>query len=228
MTNVFDPCLRVSRAEFLAGSGVDDNVQFTESLVEAFVAEYSRVGDVVLDPFAGYGTTAVVATRMGRRAIAVELLPERAALIRERVGRDAQVVTGDARSLAAIVAGPIDLCLTSPPYMSASNHPENPLTGYLTNDGDYRTYLDELEAVAVQIIGMLRPGGHLVLNVADVDNSGAVTPLARDVSERVARHAELVREIGICWDQQPDGVVNDRCLVFRPPGTPRHISDPPD
>ena len=221
MTNVFDPCLRVSRAEFLAGSGVDDNVQFTESLVEAFVAEYSRVDDVVLDPFAGYGTTAVVATRMGRRAIAVELLPERAALIRERVGHDAQVVTGDARSLAAIVAGPIDLCLTSPPYMAASNHPENPLTGYLTNDGDYRTYLDELEAVTVQIIGMLQPRGHLVLNVADVDNGGAITPLARDVSQRVARHAELVREVGICWDQQPDGVVNDRCLVFRPPSPRR-------
>ena len=221
MSTIFDPCLRVSRAEFLAGSGVDDNVQFTESLVEAFVAEYSHVGDVVLDPFAGYGTTAVVATRMGRRAIAVELLPERAALIRERVGRDAQVVTGDARSLATIVAGPIDLCLTSPPYMAAADHPENPLTGYLTNDGDYQTYLDEIEAVAVQIIGMLRRGGHLVLNIADVDNGGVVTPLARDVSERVARHAELVREIGICWDQQPDGVVNDRCLVFRPSSRPR-------
>ena len=221
MTNVLDPCLRVSRTEFLAGSGVDDNVQFTESLVEAFVAEYSRVDDVVLDPFAGYGTTAVVATRMGRRAIAVELLPERAALIRERVGHDAEVVTGDARSLAAMVAGPIDLCLTSPPYMAASNHPENPLTGYLTNDGDYRTYLDELEAVTVQIIGMLQPRGHLVLNVADVDNGGAITPLARDVSQRVARHAELVREVGICWDQQPDGVVNDRCLVFRPPSPRR-------
>ena len=221
MTNAFDPCLRVSRTEFLVGSGVDDNVQFTESLVEAFVAEYSRVDDMVLDPFAGYGTTAVVATRMGRRAIAVELLPERAALIRERVGPDAQVVTGDARSLAAIVAGPIDLCLTSPPYMAATNHPENPLSGYTTNDGDYRTYLDELEAVVVQIIGMLRSRGHLVLNVADVDNGGVITPLARDVSARVARHAELVREIGICWDQQPDGVVNDRCLVFRPPSSPR-------
>ena len=74
-----------------------------------------------------------------------------------------------------------------------------------------------LEGVAVQIIGLLRPGGHLVLNVADVENDGDITPMARDVAERVARHAELVREITICWDQQPDGVVNDRCLVFSSP-----------
>jgi DNA modification methylase len=194
-----------------------DDVRFTESLVEAVLAEYSREGDVVLDPFAGYGATAVVASRMGRHAIAVELLTERAELIRERAGPGAQVIAGDARSLAAMVPGPIDLCLTSPPYMAASGHPENPMTGYRSNDGDYGTYLDELEAVAVQIVGLLRPGGHLVMNVADMESGGVITPLARDVSERVARHAELVREIRICWDEPPAGIVDDRCLVFRAP-----------
>jgi DNA modification methylase len=211
-----DPCLHVSRAELHdeAPPGAVDEVRFTESLVEAVLAEYSREGDIVLDPFAGYGTTAVVAARMGRMAIAVELLPERAELIRERVGLGAQVITGDARSLAAIVAGPIDLCLTSPPYMAAAGHPENPLTGYRSNDGDYRTYLDELEEVTVQIVGLLRPGGHLVINVADIESGGVVTPLSRDVSERVARHAELVREIHICWDEPPTGILDDRCMVF--------------
>jgi DNA modification methylase len=193
---------------------VVEDVRFSESLVEAVLAEYSREGDVVLDPFAGYGTTAVVAARMGRHAVAVEILPGRAELIRERVGPGARVITGDARSLAAIVAGPIDLCLTSPPYMAASGHPENPLTGYQTNDGDYATYLDELEAVVIQIVGLLRPGGHLVMNVADIETEGAITPLARDVSERVIRHANPLREIPICWDEPPSGIVDDRCLVF--------------
>lgn len=214
-----EPCLHVSRAELLADPlpGVAEDVRFPESLVEAVLAEYSREGDVVLDPFAGYGTTAVVASRMGRHAIAVELLTERADLIRERAGPGVQVIAGDARSLAAIVAGPIDLCLTSPPYMAASGHPENPMTGYQSNDGDYGTYLDELESVAVQIVGLLRPGGHLVINVADIENGRAFTPLARDVSERVARHAELVREIRLCWDERPAGIVDDRCVVFRAP-----------
>jgi DNA modification methylase len=95
---------------------------------------------VVLDPFAGFGTTPWVATRMGRRAVAVELLDERAAFIRQRLHGGAEIITGDARQLGSLVGGPVDLCLTSPPYMTANGHPQNPLTGYMTADGDYHTY----------------------------------------------------------------------------------------
>jgi hypothetical protein len=48
-------------------------VQFTERLAERVITQFSAVGDTVLDPFAAFGTTAVVAVRLGRRAIAVEL-----------------------------------------------------------------------------------------------------------------------------------------------------------
>ncbi len=46
-----------------------------------------RVPAVVLDPFAGSGTTAAVAARLGRRAVAVELNPRYLTLIRERVSK---------------------------------------------------------------------------------------------------------------------------------------------
>ena len=71
------------------------------------IEAYSRPGDVVLDPFAGYGTTAVVAARLGRRPIAIELLPRRAARIRRRLRGVGTVITGDARSLATLVRGPV-------------------------------------------------------------------------------------------------------------------------
>ena len=45
----------------------------------------SRRGDVVLDPFAGAGTTALVAVGNGRRAIGCELNPEYADLARNRI-----------------------------------------------------------------------------------------------------------------------------------------------
>jgi modification methylase len=44
--------------------------------------EYS---DVVLDPFAGSGTTLAVAARLGRHAIGCELNPEYAAIAERRV-----------------------------------------------------------------------------------------------------------------------------------------------
>lgn len=46
-------------------------------------------GGLVLDPFAGAGTTGVVAIRCGRRFLGIELVPEYAELARERIRADA-------------------------------------------------------------------------------------------------------------------------------------------
>ena len=81
--------------------GATEDVHFTESLAAAVIEEYSQPGDVVLDPFAGFGTTPWVATRMRRRAVTVELLEERASFIRQRLHGGAEVITGDARQLGA-------------------------------------------------------------------------------------------------------------------------------
>lgn len=49
---------------------------FPESLVEPCILAGSRVGDTVLDPFAGSGTALWVAKRLGRKAVGYELKRE--------------------------------------------------------------------------------------------------------------------------------------------------------
>ncbi|MEU8425050.1 class I SAM-dependent methyltransferase [Micromonospora sp. NPDC048835] len=198
-------------------AGSDHDVHFTESLVEDIVAEYSSPSDVVLDPFAGYGTTLVVAERMGRVAIGVEMLDSRAGFVRSRLANPAQVVTGDARRLKDLVQGPVDLCLTSPPYMTAVDHPQNPLNAYQTLDGDYGRYLDEMGDIFRQVADVLRPGGHVVINVANLATQAAITPLAWDMARTVSSHLTLRHEVFLCWDQQPAGISGDYCLVFQRP-----------
>src|SRR5688572_3790404 len=129
----------------------EDDVSYPESLVGMFLAEYTRVGDVVLDPFAGFGTTLVVAERMARRPIGVEILPDRVEFIRGLLADPAGIVMGDARRLRGLGLPDIDFCMTSPPYMNKVDHPQNPLTGYQTLDGNYERYIDELVGVFTDV-----------------------------------------------------------------------------
>lgn len=58
---------------------------FPEKLAETCILAGSHKGDVILDPFMGSGTTALIAKRLGRHFIGLELLPEYAAMTLNRV-----------------------------------------------------------------------------------------------------------------------------------------------
>ena len=154
-----DSCLHLGRTEpprVARPEAYGEDVHFSEALVETFVAELSKPGDVVLDPFLGFGTTVAVAERFGRRGVGCEILPERVDYVRG-LCPTATVIQGDARRLRTLLTDPVDLVITSPPYMTAVDHPENPLTGYRTTDGEYLTYLAELQDVFAQVAGSSRP-----------------------------------------------------------------------
>ena len=59
-------------------------------LLERIVAASSRPGDLVLDPYAGSGTTGVAAARLGRRWILVDRNPAAVAIARDRIAGVAQ------------------------------------------------------------------------------------------------------------------------------------------
>lgn len=62
---------------------------FPPKLIEPCILAGSKRGDTVLDPFGGAGTTGLVADRLGRDAILLELNPTYAAMASERIRSDA-------------------------------------------------------------------------------------------------------------------------------------------
>jgi modification methylase len=101
------------------------------ALARTAIATYSSVGELVLDPMCGTGTTLVEAVHLGREAIGVELEPRWAALAAANLTLARQegatgrglVTRGDARLLGRglldQLAGQVKLILTSPPYGSS-------------------------------------------------------------------------------------------------------------
>jgi DNA modification methylase len=199
--------------------GTSDEIHFTEALAASVIGHATRPGDLVLDPFAGYGTTVALAERMGRRAIGIEILPRHLQIARHRAGPGARLILGDAREVSRLVDEPVDLVLTSPPYMTATDHPQNPLTGYSTDDGDYAVYLGEIGAIFGQVAALLRPGGQVVVNVANViGRDGTVTPLASDMATVIDAHVPLLGVTTLQWDEPPTGLDGDYLLWFARPG----------
>ena len=58
---------------------------FPETLPDWFIRLFTEPGDLVLDPFAGSGSTLAAAHKLERRAIGLELNPKYCALMRERL-----------------------------------------------------------------------------------------------------------------------------------------------
>lgn len=59
--------------------------QMPEAVLERIIAVSSNPGDLVLDPFAGSGTTLATAKRLSRRYLGIELSPEYAEQVRQRL-----------------------------------------------------------------------------------------------------------------------------------------------
>ncbi|BCB83662.1 hypothetical protein Psuf_009750 [Phytohabitans suffuscus] len=175
------------------------------SIARYAIATYSRIGEWVLDPMAGIGTTVVEAMHLGRRGIGVEYEPRWAELaagnLRHAAAQGAtgsgQVFTGDSRRLPMLVPaqarGRVSLVITSPPYGSSTHgHVRTPgprrgrvrklhhLYGADTGNLAYQDH-DELAAGFTQILtgcaAVLRPGGHVVVTARPYRRHGELVDI---------------------------------------------------
>lgn len=198
----------------------EDEVRYPPAFVERFLTEFTDPGDVVLDPFAGFGTTLRVATGMDRVAYGVEYEQRRVEYIRNQGGHGDNLVNGDARDLDEIHLPPVDCCLTSPPWM-VEGMDTNPLQNY-TGGSNYDSYLDEMAEVFAGVADCLAPDGTVLVEATNFVHEGEVTTLAWDLADRVGERLHFEGEIVVEWTTvtgpEPDGPLGtgyDHSYVLR-------------
>ena len=200
--------------EALPAEFADDDVRYTPALVRTFLAEYTQPGQVVFDPFAGYGTTLRVAEEMGRRAYGLEYDRRRWDYARARLRDPDALMCGDARQLSSYGFPPINFSMTSPPYMNRDDS-DDPLTAYSVVGQGYAAYLADLRDIYRQLGALLSDDGHVVIEVANLKRDGSQTPLAWDVARAISEVLCFEGEVVIGW--QPSygyGYDHSYCLVF--------------
>ncbi|HEY7455684.1 MAG TPA: site-specific DNA-methyltransferase [Solirubrobacterales bacterium] len=189
----------------------DHPAVFPPEIPRRLIKMYSFVGETVLDPFAGTGTTAAVALDLERRAIAIEQNSGYSARIRR--GRSAairagelRVHTGDARALKQVDDASVGLIVTSPPYWNKADYGGN---GYNVGSVEgYAEFLREMRPAFDEALRVLQPGRKLAVVTANVNqytDRGLLTfPLAADFIQ-LGREAGFALVGEVIWNKDGTG-----------------------
>ena len=184
--------------------------KFPEAMAEEFIRFFTKPGEVVLDPFAGVGSTLAAAVELDRQGLGIEICERFREIGQEALeGADARLLLGDARNAVDLCRGlgceSVEYVLTSPPYWDMLRQSRGnvdsaqkarksaglrtaytDLTEDLGNEADYDRFLDDLAGILGDLRGLLAPKRYLTVVIQNVRvPGGEVRPLAWDLTARL-------------------------------------------
>lgn len=147
---------------------------------------YSKEGDLVLDQFAGGGTTLVEAKLLNRNIIGVDINDNALARCKSKIDFEYEYAKGkvslyksDARNLDFIKDDSIDFICTHPPYANIIKYSED-ITGDLSHL-NVKDFLLEMKAVASESYRVLKTGKFCAVLMGDTRQKGHMIPMSFDV-----------------------------------------------
>ena len=194
----------------------DHPAVFPEEIPYRLARMYSFVGETILDPFAGTGSTARAVIPIGRKAVCVDQNCDYVQTI-ERECREIlnsngysddylKTLNKDSRELCEIEDDSIGLVVTSPPYWNKADYGDSDCNlGRISN---YKEFLSGIVPVFKECYRVLEPGRKICIVTANVNQHtdyGLLTfPLATDF-------AVILRDIGflmvneVIWSKDGTG-----------------------
>ena len=196
-----------------------DDTRSSELLVQYFVNKFTKEGDTVLDPFAGFGTTLYVSEKCKRIPYGVELDKARFEFIRSKIIHKDNIIQANWLDIDSVPFLDIDFCFTSPPYMNMKET-SNPLTNY-SSKATYDDYLDLMTKIFSRIKRSMKKDGILVIEVNNIKQE-QITTLAWDIGKKLSNVFDFQGELIIVWDGISDekgvygtGYDHSYCLVYK-------------
>lgn len=174
----------------------DYHGNFIPQIPNQLLRRFTKAGDIVLDPFVGSGTTAIEASRLGRRYIGVELSPAVAEQAEGRIRQDQRALfenpAAETDSNGYSVADYRELYRYTPSSSAAAK--PFPDQSIIVNDsssvavaGEIRRRLDNAGASGVQFL-IMHPPYHNIIKFSD---DPADLSNCRDVDHFLQRFLEV-------------------------------------
>jgi len=158
-------------------------------IVWNLLQRYTKEKDLIVDPFAGSGTTLDVARDLNRRALGYDVHPARKDIFRV-----------DARKLPPELTGKVDFVFMDPPYSTHIDYGPDPRDiGKLSAAGS--EYYDAMATVFDEVHRVLRAGGHAALYICDSyehrGGKGEFFPVGLELFSRLRERFEPVDVVAV-------------------------------
>ena len=204
-------------------NGLGHPAIFPVMLPERLISIFSQEDDLILDPFAGSGSTLIAAKQLKRLSVGIELSDEFIDLYNRRVDRSSlfdddhyqpNLIKGDARQLTQWVTdGSVKLTVTSPPYWDILNQKRTAdyknIRNYgeheadLGNIGSYDAFLNELKTVFERVYSATTLGGVCCIVLMDIRKKDKFYPFHIDAIQFMAEVGFSLDDI-IIWDRRQE------------------------
>ncbi len=192
---------------------------FPTELVRRLIKTYCKPGSkVILDPFAGSGSTLVSARELGLASVGFEISPVFTKLAKQRLEQMVfassvpyKLYNADARNLSKhILPNSFDFPIISPPYWNILNQRRTADKKAVRNYGDlekdlsqiddYEDFLTELNKILVQVKKVLKPASYFILNVMDLRKGDKFYCFHADIARKMVASGWEFDDI-IIWNR---------------------------
>jgi len=177
------------RQENKEGSTIHGTMsEFNSALAEFVIKYWSKPEDVVLDPFHGWGTRALVAINLNRNYIGYDISPKTNKWVKDffesqkTLGENKRkpiLYNKDGIVIEDIKEESMDLIFTCPPYFNIEKYES--CEGQLTDIFNYFKFLNKLNDGIKRYFEVLKDGKFCVFVVGDWRINGELRLFSRDI-----------------------------------------------
>ena len=163
------------------------------------ILKYTKQNDLILDCFAGSGTTLIEEKLLNRNAIGVDINNDALNISKKRLHFDChnsakiKLYQCDAKKMTMLKDNSIDFICTHPPYANIIKYSKN-----LENDLsllDYKDFLLHMDKVSKELYRVLKQGHNCSFMIGDIRKNGNVIPLGFNTMQVFLNNGFTLKEI---------------------------------
>lgn len=157
---------------------------FAPQVPRNIILNYSKKGDLILDPMMGSGTTLIESKLLNRRSIGIDINPEAVKITKNKLKFEddykyqPEIILGDVRYLTDIKSRSIDLIITHPPYFNIINYSQGRIKNDLSTINRLETFLKEISKAAAELYRVLKNDCYCAILIGDTRKHSHYVPLS--------------------------------------------------